>query len=220
MNIFIIGLPRTGTNYVEHVCRSALPSVTFRNKLMDKKRLMSKHDCIGSYKYLKEACIPQELFLIVTKNPYMWVESICFRDEGLYLAKTVNTEKDDSNECANRTLGDKGYNLKRILDIYREYYLNWIYKKDTIVCKYESFLHMNSFNSEMDRLEKTTGTKGNKSNFKLPSKPVAHSPNFTVKDFNYYRNESPKLLSKSDIEDINEILGKGFIDKLGYKVIE
>ncbi len=78
---------------------------------------------------------------------------------------------------------------------------------------------MDSFNSEMDRMEKLTGTKRDKSNFKLPTKPVAHSPNFTMKDFNYYRNESPKLLSKSDIEDINRILGEGFIDKLGYKVL-
>ena len=123
-NIFVVGLQRTGTNYVERLLNDSVEGIDFRGYVRDGGQNYSKHE----FPYIKEAVtnsiIKQDGFIVVVKNPYMWVESICFRDVYSFLnskAYGVHTGTYKLKEETEIKVGDKRYNIFNILKLYKEY---------------------------------------------------------------------------------------------------
>ena len=221
-NIFVIGLQRTGTNYVERLLNDSVEGIDFRGYVRDGGQNYSKHE----FPYIKEAVtnsiIKQDGFIVVVKNPYMWVESICFRDVYSFLNSKAYGDHTGTYKLKEETeikVGDKRYNIFNILKLYKEYYQEWSKHKDVLFIQYESFLEENEALVECDKVINYMGDGRVKSNFKLPSKPVKNSPNFTQKDFDYYKSQIPKKLTEEHISIINSVLGKDFIKKLGYRIL-
>jgi len=221
-NIFIIGLQRTGTNYVERVLNDNTQGLAFRGKINDSGEVFSKHEFPYVKALVENSIIKHEGFLVVVKNPYMWSESIGFRDEGnrlnvdFYGNHTATYKLKEKTEVS---FGNNGYNLINILSLFKDFYTDWCRNKDVFLVKYEDFLGEDISKKQIDNVINYFNEGQAKSNLKLPSKPVNHSPDFTLDDFNYYKKEQPELLNPSDIDTVNSVLGSEFIESLGYKIL-
>ena len=187
-NLFVIGLQRTGTTYIEHLLNSNMEDLVFRGAINDIGATFSKHEFPSVKEKVKNSIIKQDGFVVVVKNPYMWVESICFRDEiGRLNACNVgnHTEKYNLKESTNIKVGGNDYNIFNILKLYLDYYQEWLKHKDVLFIKYESFLDESEALRECNNIVKYVGDGQVKSNFKLLSKPVRNSMDFTREMFNY-----------------------------------
>lgn len=166
---------------------------------------------------------PQESILLVTKNPYMWIEGFIYTNE---IETMGNPADDPKREMWNEDILKEfnildeemdTFKLEPLAKMYKVFNKTWMFskfvKEPVFHVKYEDFLFLEKAEKVIGNLSYTL-----KSNLKLPNKPVRWSPNFTEDDFNYYKNEIPTHLSSEDIAKINNIIGKDFIESLGYKV--
>jgi hypothetical protein len=219
-NIFFISLQRAGSNYVEVILnKNTTEDLAFRGYLLE----ISKHffpQKLGLFKLVSKK---QDAFIIITKNPYMWVESICFNNE---MDKETQKELwliDGFEEYKVKDDADlEEYNLFNIVTLYKDFYTQWLNiakERGIQIVKYEDFLYEDKAKEVCKKVVHEIGYGQVKSNFKLHDKPIRFSKNFTKEDFEYYKNENPTKISKGSIDTITSILGADFIEELGYEVI-
>jgi hypothetical protein len=204
MNLFLIGLQRVGSNYLEVILNKNTEDLSFRGYLVEDGKIISKHCFPEDLEDLKNANIPQEGFLIVIRNPYMWLENMCTEE--------TNEIHTDENGCKTRNL----------VMMYKDFYTEWIdfAKANNIqYVKYEDFLHRDKAEQTVKKIVDKIGRGKVKSNFKLHDEPIRCSMGFTKDDFDYECKETPSKLSKDDIGIVNSFLGLDFIETMGYEAI-
>ena len=217
-NVFFISLQRTGSNYIEVILNKNTEGLTFRGYLAN----ISKHFFPQDMGLFETAGTQQDAFVAIVKNPYMWVESICWNTEmnketqkELWVVPFEKYKVQDNADL-------NGYNLPNLVNMYKDFYSQWveyIKDKDIQILRYEDFLFKDKAKVVCKKVVSEIGHGQVKSNFKLHDKSVRYSRGFTKEDLDYYKKEEPTKLSKENIKTINTILGSAFIEELGYEVI-
>lgn len=194
MEIFVNGIQRTGTNYTRQLLKENID-----HGIHDRMPPYHKHD---SFTGIKPTC---DSIICVIKNPYTWVESICFRN-------CVDI-KEKNSQLFNKTdsIGNFNINLIELCRLYKKFYTSWINYGVNLV-HYENLLdeqYVKMF------LNKNFNWVGN--NIQIP-KNVDFSANFEKKQIQWYKNYDLFYLHKNHIDIINEQLDNNFLNLIEYPI--
>jgi hypothetical protein len=175
--IFINGIQRSGTNFA---CK------IYGDKAIDSCYPYQKHD-------IKIDGVDPDASEVhcMIKNPYTWVESLCFRSQVDIVDHFPSFNLRDSTDH----LGPNQINLHRLCLVYKLFYSSWLSYPKTKLIHYEQLLGKNRQIQE-----------------------VPHSPDWTPDRARGYLRHQPQHLNSNHISIINNNLGTDFIQKLGYQV--
>jgi len=175
--IFVSGIQRSGTNFahtiIENSVQACYPYFKHDPKLQD----------------IDPECV--KVFCII-KNPYTWVESICFRNEVDIVKWYPGLNLRDHEDY----LGPFHINLKRLLIAYRLFYTSWLNYEKTKLIHYE------------DLLKKTNNT-----NFKTD-----HNDNWDANRKKSYIHYQTTLLPNESKDIITNFLGQEFFKLIKYPI--
>lgn len=191
---FIFGLQRSGTNFLEQLIRS-----NYNRRPMNNAT------------FWKHSIVPPDIdddhpLLLIHKNPYTWIESICYRNEVDWRKRQTDyiiTEELDEGLKA----GEKGYSIKVLAQAYNDFYTNWherIKTSNAIVIKYENLLE-SSYIPEMFKKIDSKFQWQNNGSLVTPKK-VSQSPDYTKARGEYYKNNRPAHLTRYQIDCINKTI--------------
>lgn len=183
MKTFICGLQRSGTNLLQII----VPDATVWEDPYHKH-------CI---KY--EDIEPDvDRVLCVIKNPYMWIESICFRTPHdmtkafyEYFLDSVWVGTEDPEDF----IGPYHLYLPRLCQVYKLFYTSWMNYHKTKLIHYEDLI-----------------------NSKTVAMHVPQSDNWDSDRAQQYVNYQPSYLSDKQIQQITDCLGEEFFNKIGYPI--
>ena len=203
MDIFVNGIQRSGTNYVTTLLKdnSNLEIVEYDQSGYWKHDIWGKptDGILHNHFQCKQ-------IITVLKNPYTWVESICFRNQVDIVEWFPQYNLRDENDY----LGEWRINLRRLLTLYRDWYESW-YEIDTIKVQYEKLLDKRDIKRFLGK-ELDIETKGIKLRDKVP-----YSDKIDKTRIEEYKQSKLKHLNQDHINIINEYIGEKLITKLGYK---
>ena len=190
---YIFGLQRSGTNFVEELIK-----------------LNYGHRKINNAAIWKHSVIPPEIendtpLILIHKNPYTWIESICFRNEVDWKKKQTNyiiTNESDEDLKA----GKNGYSVKVLAQAYNDFHINWyerIKTANAYIIKYEDLLEKEG----TDRLISDLNSKFNWKNSKniIPTR-VSQSSDYTRLRGEYYKTQTPRELTAYQIQAISNVI--------------
>jgi len=222
-NISIRGLQRSGTNFIRQLINKNIDVNIINTHLytkLDYQKISKylKNGESGDYNFdlWKHNLTPLSTdliekykidgFLLISKNPYSWLESIIYRNK-IDLDITYN-EKYKFFEYG-------VFRIDKLCNLYKDFYKNWI-NNDAYLIKYEDLL----INKEKVLIE-----FANKFNltFKLKEiqeldEKVDASREFKISLIKKYINVELSHLSNEQIVLINDSLGKDFFNIIGYEM--
>jgi len=234
-NVFIASVQRVGSNYIERLLNDNIKDHSFRSLLVSsvfhngQKILKSwhKHTLPKSTFRLP---IPHKEILLITKNPYIWIESLVKRNEIVDIMGMdeksqyiwTNFIEDyfiyEEHPTDINKLTDK-LSIEGLCALYRDFNEAWLSNKYSDIpvkqIKYEDFIDKKKCKIKLKEL-----SYGLKENLKFPSKPVNWSENFTTDDLEYFKNEKTLHLSPKEINTINDVIGKELVESLGYEYLD
>ena len=174
--IFVNGLQRSGTNFAK----------SLYNNAKDYCHPYWKHNL--KYESIDPDC--EKVYCII-KNPYTWVESICFRDEADIVASfQFLCQLRDENDY----LGPFKINLQKLCTVYKTFYTTWLAYDKTELIHYESLLIDNNIH-----------------------KIVPQGHNWDPKRYRTYLRYEAPLVPQEAKNIITETLGQDFFKKIGYE---
>lgn len=209
MDYFIFGLQRSGTNYLEQLINQ-----NFKGRRSNKVNRSWKHsiDMPKQYDLSKPT-------LIIHKNPYMWIESICLRNTVDWL-KTQKTypAQEGSNELK---LGPNQINVENLAKTYKHFHNTWVWNNKTCklyqVIKYEDLLVDQKRVQILSQIEKELLPIRKSNQWVNPQRgKVSQSRDYNETREKYYLSMQPKELNRIQLDAINTILGDD-IERMGYK---
>jgi hypothetical protein len=192
MKIFVNGLQRSGTNYTKQLLH-----LNTNLDVHDWRNPYWKHDL---YNNIKPDC---DEVICVIKNPYTWIESVCFRN-CVDIKKMYSSLYSDSN-----FIGNFNINLVELCQLYKNFYTNWINFGVKLV-HYENLL-----NIDYIKLFLNNNYKNYVVRFEIP-KNINFSKDFKLNDIDKYKNNRTFFLNEKHIKTINSILDKNFFDLIQY----
>lgn len=178
-NILVVGLQRSGTNFATYNCFPG--SLDYLDNYW-------KHD------FKRDGEIPCDKILCIIKNPYTWIESVCFRNKVDIIEYFPEYRLYDEIDH----IGPFKINLIRILNLYKNYYKSWMGYRKTELVHYEQQL----LSEYPDKINSV----------------VPHNEDWNIMRTKSYRKFSTSLLSEGEINTITETLGESFIRKIGYPI--
>jgi hypothetical protein len=194
MRIFVNGLQRTGTNYIRQLLQ-----LNTNFDICDWENLYWKHHL---YKNIAPNC---DQVVCVIKNPYTWIESICFRN-----CVDIKEMYPQIVNCYDY-IGNFEINLIEACKLYKEFYSSWLNFGVTLV-HYEDMLDQdiicsflkNNYNISLNNVE-------------IP-KHVKFSDFFNQNQIPLYKSYAISKLTSNNISVINDILTIDFINKVSYPI--
>lgn len=215
MNYFDFGLQRSGTNFIETIINR-----NFNGKRQNRANASWKHFIDPP----KQWTAQHPTFLIY-KNPYTWVESICFRNtvDWIKTQKTYPVTEGQPDLVA----GPKNINVEALAKTYRHWHDKWILNpkpkanyENVYVIKYEDLLEVETRNKILDDISQKFNVKRKHSSWAIPNKgAVSQSKDYTDDREKYYLEMKPQKLLPRHIRAINNILTKDLISQIGYDVL-
>ena len=200
-NFYIFGLQRTGTTFVENL-------------------LTMNFDCIVSnngrpyWKHTHEIPdISDRPSFLTVKNPYTWVESICFREHADLPPTALNRYGYDVHEFSEHKANT--FNVRTLAKIYNNYYNTWITSAAHMI-RYEDVLTDSGLNTFIDsvKFDRTT------TSIEKPAPgSLFMSEGYSDQMASYYLQQQPTQLSQQQLDDINSQLDLRLLQKLGYTKI-
>lgn len=221
-NVFIVGLQRVGSNYIEKLLNNNIKEHCFRSLIVTEESSWYRHNLPRSSFRLP---VLHKEILLVTKNPYIWIESLVKRNEiadimglGEYPHIWSDFTEDyyiyEEHPDDENKLTDK-LSIEGLAELYRDFNEVWLSNEHTDIpvkqIKYEDFISEVKCKDKLDELEYEL-----KGDLKFLDKPVNYSPNFTLDDLAYFKNEKPTHLSNKEINTINRIIGDDLLKRLDY----
>ncbi len=154
--IQIIGLQRSGTNYVEELLKYNFSNIyrivgeqIYNDLNLDKHRI---EPYASNDPYFDDV----DLIFFVYKNLFTWIESIAFRWSGHYehVHKIYNSFEPAEPELL---LGEKKFNIISLAKTYNLHIQNWLVKKypwtdKILVTRYESILNSDDVTNWLRKL--------------------------------------------------------------------
>ena len=172
--IFINGIQRSGTNFaaslIENCEQYCWP--------------YWKHD------FKIQSVDPEcDKVICVIKNPYTWVESICFRD----CVDIVNWFPSHHLAKGDDVLGPFNINITRLISVYKLFYISWMNYNKTELFHYEDLLNNKNIHLKVDQ-----------------------GHNWDPKRAKSYLKYEAPLVPQEAKNIITETLGKEFFQRIGY----
>ena len=194
INIFVNGIQRAGTNYTRQLLETNTD-----HYICEYMAPYWKHDCFAD-------AVPEcDSIICVIKNPYTWIESVCFRN----CVDIVDLNAHLYNSTDN--IGNFNINLIELCKLYKKFYTSWIDHGVTLV-HYENLLdqqYIKMFlNKNLDII---------KDGIKIPE-DVTWSANFEKKQIRSYKDYELFYLSQTHIDVINEQFGDVFFNLIQYPI--
>lgn len=208
MNYFIFGLQRSGTNYLEQLINQ-----NFKGNRCNRANRCWKHSINIPDGYVKNSPT-----FIIHKNPYTWIESICFRNSVDWL-KTQKTYPAEEGPEELR-LGSNNINIENLAKTYKHFYNTWIYENKTselsYVIKYENLLMQSSREKILNDISSRHLPVRKLNGWINPQRGrISQSKDYDEAREKYYLSMEPKRLNEFHISRVNNILDN-VIDALGY----
>ena len=213
MKYFDFGLQRSGTNFLELLIQS-----NFGGQRQNRHNAGWKH-----YIDPPELWVGQHPTFLIYKNPYTWVESICFRNTVDWI-KTQRKYPALEGPAVNK-LGPKGINVEQLAITYNHWYQQWIENPkpsanydNVVIIRYEDLLREGKRNNILSGIEAKFNTKRKKPNsWIIPQMgKVSQSRDYHKDREQYYLDMKPEKLSENHIKIIGEVLGDA-VANLGYR---
>lgn len=207
-NIFIAGLQRSGTNYAQHLI----------NKNVDVNVFWIPYETNnGDYSLWKHNINPltKELIdsnnidgtILIIKNPYSWVESICFRN----CMDIIDVYGDKYGLLQEGS--EQKINIRNLIRFYKNFYINWL-NTNAYLIKYEDLLSDKEY--ELNKFAIVFGVDINDNIEDVEPTPIV--PYYSKDKVDKYLNVQLNYLSNDDIAIINQELGEIFFDIIRYEM--
>ena len=212
MNYFIFGLQRSGTNFLEQIMTR-----NFGANKQNRNNACWKHNIDPP-----EGWQSQRPTFIIYKNPYTWIESICFRNTVDWIKRQ---KKYPANEGPDELrLGPQHINIKNLALTYKHFHDSWIPKnednKNIMVIRYEDLLIEKERTKILTKINTDFYQKRKSNQWIVPQKgTVSQSGDYNEERENYYLNMQPNELNEYHISVITEVLGEDLITSLRYDVL-
>lgn len=208
MRYFLFGLQRSGTNFLERTM----------TKNFNSSRTNSTHkgNCWKHSLDLPSGYNKTVPTLVIYKNPYTWVESLCLRN-------CVDWEKTQTKFPVTEgpvklRLGPKHFNVVQLAKTYKYWCDTWVLSDlpNRYIIRYEDLLHQDRFDYILSELSKILQEKKKDSWHVPPKGAVPQSKNYTAARELYYKEMKPTELKEFHIAAIRDIIGPDYMEKLRY----
>lgn len=212
MSYFIFGLQRSGTNFLEQIIER-----NFGVRKQNRNNSCWKHSIDPP-----EGWTAQHPTFIIHKNPYTWVESICYRNTVDWIKRqTTYPAKEGPEELL---LGPSNINVKNLALTYAHFQRSWTLKqaeKEKVsIIRYEDLLVQDSREKILEDINSNIYQKRKHDRWIIPARgKVSQSKDYNEDRESYYLNMKPSKLSEYHISVINEVLGEDLITDLGYDIL-
>jgi len=233
----VFGLQRTGTNFTHQLVINNFQSLNLDQSLI-KYAWKHEPDTEFVYKLYKKQKKENHAHILVSKDPYKWVESILRnpvdikirRPQVLYDLDTLPHDHIlEFSTLTKKNMNDswklEKINLVELVKLYNEFYNNWIDLQPKIknwnLVKYETLLDLENclqFIEDLSQIYKWNIIKH--SHLVIPAH-VTLSENWTEslrnkKIQDYWDSNNIKTLTQEQINVVDKHLDKSLLEKLGY----
>lgn len=215
MRYFIFGLQRSGTNFIEQ-------SLTQNFGAQKQNRTNA---CWKHFIDPPQGWNPEIPTILIHKNPYTWVESICFRNTVDWI-KTQRKYPAQEAIQPELQLGPQKINLANLAKTYHHFHNEWLWKmppekkRNMLVIKYEDLLIEEKKIEIFESMKTRFGAKQTKPTWTFPARGrVSQSSTYSAQIENYYINMQPQQLNDNHIRVITNQIGPVNIRKLGYNIL-
>lgn len=216
---YVFGLQRSGTNYLE---QTLAKNFNLRRENPSNRNGERWKHRVSVSEQVKNDDIP---IFVIHKNPYMWIESICFRKS--FDWKETQTDFPATIPHANPeyNVGKENLNIVNLAKTYQMFYRNWVTRSDKELLdkvykiKYEDML---DDDKRVEILKDIRDTYDFKHPDTMPwENPtrVGMSPLFTPQSKAMYVNQTPQHLTENQIKIITQTLSPMLISNLGYDIL-
>lgn len=206
MNFYLFGLQRSGTSFFgETLC------LNFESSYLNSSGTW-KHS-LTVPQTVKETVDP---VFVIFKNPYTWIESICYRDPADLLVTSAKTYALQEANTGELVFGHDGVNLNRLAQLYEDYANKWLDLSSATVVLYEQIIDQSFRDNFLNSLNWIR-----KSNRWIVPEPgsLFMSEGFESERIAYYLKQQPSRLDKEKIDIINSIVSDTTFNQLGYNKI-
>jgi len=207
MNYFIFGLQRSGTNFLEEIMKK-----NFRGTRYNRQKKCWKHSITVPWDY--DISLPT---ILLYKNPYTWIESLCDRNKVDWLRTQKNYPADKSTNI-DMIAGANKFDVTVLAKAYRDWHKNWKeFKCDSrYFVRYERLLSP----TDCDIILKEISSKYDVNVVKAWNIPkigqVSQSRDYSMERQEYYIKMQPTILTDIQIEAITKIITPELITDIGY----
>lgn len=219
----MFGPQRSGTNYLQQLIAQNFVGVG----LLNRDPINWKHSITVPNQYNTTV-----MTIILSKNPYMWVESVGIRDFVDWPVRQTQysivepCDPEYTLIASDKTfykIPDQKVNMLNLCRAYHDFYTNWLpmIKYDNIShIRYEDIIEKRSRESTLETIQRL-GSFDRKNDIWVNPSPgsISQSNTYNIEREKYYRSLTPKYLTTKQIQKINEIVGVDVITKLGYEIL-
>jgi len=212
-NYFLFGLQRTGTNYINQLIRENLYCRYINS--CPHTTVLWKHSITCPTNNIEN--IPT---IVIYKNPYIWIESLCFRKKMDWCFTQKGFEALEGPEELMVGTSNNSLNIKILSQAYKKWYESWILPKDKniYIIKYEELLMKETREAHLKVISQILKPNKQKSIYEdIPMGEVFLSQDFDQKKLERYRKNETLYLNPNHKKIITETITKGIISSLGYQ---
>lgn len=153
--------------------------------------------------------------LVIHKNPYTWIESLCFRNRVDWCSKQKKypcvPKGDEDAVMAN------GINIVNLAEAYRDFTHSWVEAQDNLVVRYEDLLIEENRLVTLDRIRREFNFKQMKPAWvNIARGDVSQSRDYNESREKYYLEGFPTQLEDFQTATITDIIGADSIAQMGY----
>jgi uncharacterized phage-associated protein len=231
----VFGLQRTGTNFTHQLVIN-----NFQNLNLNQSQYVWKHEPNTDlvYNLYKKQKRENHAHILVSKNPYKWVESILrnpvdikirrprvlYNLDALSQDHVLEISSSTQNKMAKAWKIEK-INLVELIKLYNEFYNNWINLQPKIknwsLTKYETLLDLENCLQFVESLSQKYKWNIIKHSHLIIPAHVTLSENWTLslrkkKIQDYWNSDCIKTLTQDQVNVIDKHLDKSLLEKLGY----
>lgn len=217
-SFYIYGLQRSGTNYLEQLLRQNFD--VGKKNANQRNTPMWKHNTIVDNNVIKS----KDKVFVIHKNPYMWIESICFRSAVDWTLTQLEFPATDKNSDDDYNIGKKGFNIVNLAKTYQTFYQNWVtathpkIKEKSCVIKYEDLIVTQSREDILCHIADHFKYTRKTTTWRNPTS-VGMSPSWKHTDADMYISQQPQYLTPKQIKIITLTLTPTLISNLGYAIL-
>lgn len=208
MKYYMWGLQRSGTNFLEQIVMKNLRG----------QRCNRQHNCWKHSVDRPKDFDGSVISIMIYKNPYTWVESLCFRNSVDWVKRQTKYPVLAGKNGDPLRAGPRQLNVASLAKTYRDWHITWtqtdIPNRQIVV--YEDLIDSTKRQEVLNKLATTFKRTPNK--WIIPERgKVSQSKDYNEQREKYYTSMVPKKLTKMQIDAITDIVTPKLLEKIGYK---
>lgn len=220
----VLGIQRSGTNYLETLLTENFSDVSIQNQ---RTTYVWKHHAYPN-RLRRTLSNENRIHFLIFKNPYKWVESL-IRYNGDLSIRYGGRKRQHYFKYRLRRFNDiiikdrrgRTTNLRGALDLYSCLYTNWLstHLVRIIPIQYEKLLIDDFRESFLFDISKEFSLNARYSYFVNPTNIRQSEPMSAKRKRSYLNQSSVQMLSDDHIELVNQRISDALFRSLGYKKI-